>query len=310
MKLKGSSVFTVILLIFLLISAAGCTYGNANEKTDGYSFTDSLGNSVTVSSAPKAAFCSGSLAEIWVIAGGELLAVTSDAYDDHLFDVPETAEDIGKLKAPSVEKMIEMGIDFAVLSSELAEHTALKSTLENVGIVAAYFRVENFDEYLSVLKIFTEITGRNDLYEENGTKLHEQVNGVIDSVPADSSPSVIYLRASSIAVHAKGSASFTGGMLNELGCRNIADSGELTENLSLEVIIEADPDFIFVTFMGSDEGKAAETLKKTLLDNPAWSELSAVKNDRFIVLPKNLFHYKPNAKWGEAYRKLSEILYG
>ena len=28
-----------------------------------------------------------------------------------------------------------------------------------------------------------------------------------------------------------------------------------------------------------------------------------------IVLPKDLFHYKPNNRWGESYQYLGEILY-
>lgn len=34
-----------------------------------------------------------------------------------------------------------------------------------------------------------------------------------------------------------------------------------------------------------------------------------MKEDRYIVLPKDLFHYKPNNRWGESYQYLGEILY-
>jgi len=34
-----------------------------------------------------------------------------------------------------------------------------------------------------------------------------------------------------------------------------------------------------------------------------------VKEGRYIVLPKDLFHYKPNNRWGESYQYLGEILY-
>ena len=37
--------------------------------------------------------------------------------------------------------------------------------------------------------------------------------------------------------------------------------------------------------------------------------LTAVKQDRLILLPKELFHYKPNARWGESYAYLAKILY-
>ena len=84
----------------------------------------------------------------------------------------------------------------------------------------------------------------------------------------------------------------------------------LLDSLSLEAIIKDDPDFIFVTTMGADEEKALQNLNDTLMSSAAWTELTAVKNNRFYILPKALYHYKPNAKWGEAYENLAEILYG
>jgi iron complex transport system substrate-binding protein len=76
----------------------------------------------------------------------------------------------------------------------------------------------------------------------------------------------------------------------------------------MEVIIQEDPDYIFVVTMGDSE-KALQALQDGIEKNPAWSDLSAVKNDRFIVLPKELFHYKPNARWGESYEYVAKILY-
>lgn len=76
----------------------------------------------------------------------------------------------------------------------------------------------------------------------------------------------------------------------------------------MEKIIEEDPDYIFVVMMGDSE-KALKSLKDGLQKNPAWSDLSAVINDRYILLPKELFHYKPNARWGESYEYIAKILY-
>jgi iron complex transport system substrate-binding protein len=60
--------------------------------------------------------------------------------------------------------------------------------------------------------------------------------------------------------------------------------------------------------MGNSE-KALKALKDVIERHPAWSDLSAVKKDRVIVLPKELFHYKPNAKWGDSYEYVAKILY-
>ena len=58
-----------------------------------------------------------------------------------------------------------------------------------------------------------------------------------------------------------------------------------------------------------DEQKALDYLNGLIQENPAWSGLSAVKGGRYVVLPKDLFHYKPNHRWGESYQYLGEILY-
>ena len=61
--------------------------------------------------------------------------------------------------------------------------------------------------------------------------------------------------------------------------------------------------------MGSDEEAALGYLEEHFESNPAWAGLSAVQNGRYEVLPKELFHYKPNARWGESYAYLAKILY-
>ena len=91
-------------------------------------------------------------------------------------------------------------------------------------------------------------------------------------------------------------------MLADLGCVNIADSETgLLENLSLETIVAEDPDYIFVVVQGSDPADA--------LSNPAWEGLTAVREGRYHVMDQRLYNVKPNARWGEAYEKLADILY-
>jgi iron complex transport system substrate-binding protein len=78
----------------------------------------------------------------------------------------------------------------------------------------------------------------------------------------------------------------------------------------MEAILADDPDYVFVVLQGSDSTKAEEMLNETLLSNPAWESLTAVQEGRYYVLDNALYNLKPNARWGEAYTKLAEILYG
>ena len=45
-----------------------------------------------------------------------------------------------------------------------------------------------------------------------------------------------------------------------------------------------------------------------LLDNPAWQELTAVKEGRVYFMDKALYGVKPNHRWSEAYQIVEEIL--
>ena len=299
------------LLLFLtplVLLLSGCEAG-AEEKEILYSFTDSLGREVEVSSYDRTVVLSGSLAEIWQLAGGELYGVTDDAYDGRNLELSDDVNNYGGVQNPSVESIIADGADFVILSGTIANQSKLKDTFDSAGITAAYFDVENFEEYLSVLKICTNITGRDDLYIENGENIRTEVEAAIQSAQGHASPDILLLRAISTGMRAKDSSSMTGQMLADLGCVNIADSEtSLLEELSLEAIVRADPDFIFITTIGDSEAGLAQ-YEAELVSNPAWQELTAVKIGNVYILPKDLYHYKPNVRWAEAYENLAEILY-
>jgi iron complex transport system substrate-binding protein len=98
-------------------------------------------------------------------------------------------------------------------------------------------------------------------------------------------------------------------MLNSLGCVNIADSEEsLLENLSLEIILESDPDFIFFVQRGDDTEGMMAYVENMMAENPAWQQLTAVKEGKLYFMDKNLYNLKPNHRWGEAYENLEAIL--
>lgn len=273
-------------------------------------FEDSLGNTITISNPQRVAALMGSYAEIWSLAGGDPIATTADAWDERQMELEEDkVTNLGGVQEPSLELLLGAKPDFVIASTDIESHVAMKETLESAGIPVAYFKVETVEDYLTMLKICTEITGRDDLYQENGEAVKQQVEECRERAKNEESPLILYIRAYSTGAKAKGSDNLTGAMLKDLGCINLADSdNSLLEDVSLERIIEADPDYIFVTTMGSSE-KALEALAENMTNNPAWANLSAVKNGRYHVLPKDLFHYKPNARWGEAYEILADILY-
>lgn len=178
----------------------------------------------------------------------------------------------------------------------------------------AYFDVADFDAYLRVLEIFTDITGRKDLYEENGLKVQTRLEAVLaksrDRLSRKEAPRVLCIVASASSIRAKGSKSnVLGEMLRSLGCVNIADSEKtLLENLSMEYILQEDPDAIFLVQRGADTDGIRENIARELESSPLWGQLTAVKEGRVFFMDRMLYNFKPNHRWGEAYEKLEEIL--
>ena len=255
----------------------------------------------------RVACLTASFADIWCAAGGaDTLSATTNATWTY-FDLPisEDVVNLGGSKALDLEALAACAPDLVLASAGTDRNVELEDTLELLGMNTAYFSVNSFDDYLRMLKICTDLTGRGDLYEQNGAAVAERVEKAL-ARPDGSEPSVLFIRATGSGCKVKNSEdSVLGEMLAALGCRNIADGGAL-ESLSMEAVLAEDPDHIFVVMQTAD-GQAV--LEETLLNDPAWQSLTAVQEGRYHVMDPALYNLKPNARWGEAYEILADILY-
>lgn len=305
------------LLLTLLILLTACAPAAAPEITPSQTavtFTDDLGHTVTVDNPQRVACLLGSFAEVWMNAGGTVIATADDAWEDFSLDLPPEAVNLGGTKHLNLELLLSAQPDFIIASTNTRQNIEWQETLEATGIPVAYFDVFNFQDYLRLLAICTDITDRKDLYEIHGTAVQSQIDAVIaqsqSRLAQADAPTVLFLRVSASAVHVKNSEGvILGDMLKSLGCINIADSDtSLLENVSLERILEADPDHVFIVQQGDNESGMLAYIQDFLEGHPAWSQLSAVKNGRVHIMEKKLFGLKPNHRWGLAYEMVEEIL--
>ncbi len=305
------SIRAILMSLFCMLLLYGC---GEQEKPEGYAFIDDLGREVTVSTCNRVAPILGSFADVWMLSGGEVVATCNDAWEDLGLNLRDDCINLGGAHSPSFEALFKANPDFVIASASTASNVEMKDALENAGITVAYFDVDCFEDYLRMLDVCTDITGRKDLYEKNGINIKAQIDHVKKccadaKVPADQN-TVLLLRVSSGAVKAKGSrGTVLGEMLCELGCKNIADSDKgLLENLSVESVIKNEPYRIFVVTMGDDIDKAMKNLTETMSENPAWKTLLAVRENRMHFMDRRLFNIKPNVRWAEAYEEPGRIL--
>lgn len=302
----------LLILVLCLCFLTGCA--PVQQTGVGYTFTDDTGAVVTVPEKPETvAVLLSSLADLWITAGGQVDITVGESIARGFVPDNVILVDAGAGKTIDLEGLIAARPDLVVYSADLSGQLECADTLRAAGIPAAGFRVETFDDYLRVLKICTDILDTPENYARYGAALEAEIDGMIASARAmENQPNIMFVRAGSSAKYTKGKTAenhFVCGMLKDLGTFNIAEKAPvLLDGLSTEEILLSDPDFILFTTMGDE--KAGQSYMESLISDPVWKTLTAVKEGRVYQLPKELFQYKPNARWAEAYGYLIQLLYG
>jgi iron complex transport system substrate-binding protein len=300
-----------ILLLFVILGAVGCDDRAKKDVGKGALVVDDMGREVCVNSFSRVAALTGSLGEIWMLAGGTLSAVAEDAWSELSLALDENTANLGNSHAISRDILLSNTPELVIASSKLASHLELEESLRSSGIAVLYFDVSDLDDYLRVLKVFTDITEKTDLYEKNGAAVEEEVKEILLRNKDREPQRVLVLRASSASIKVKNSdGTMLGGMLRDFGCINIADSDKsLLESLSVESIVLNQPDKIFFVQMGEDMDAIKASVEEMFSENPLWYELDAVKEGRVYYMEKRLYNMKPNVRFAEAYAGLEKILY-
>lgn len=293
-------------------SDAGETETSATQSA--YAFTDDLGRKVTVASHNRVVAGMGSFANVWELAGGTLVGASDDAFSD--YHIASDAQKIGDFSSLDAESIIALNPDFVILTGSSSgrgggvSQTELADTLTAANIPVAYFKVTTFDDYLRMLRTCCDITGDEQAYAENGQGPADRIAEICAKAEGKQAGSAVVLTTYSGGTRVQSSSTQTGTMLADLGAQNIADSDKgLLSDYSLEALIQDNPQTIFLLPMGNSDEAAQQALAEQTTQNPAWAQLDAVKNDRVVTLDPQLFQYKPNAQWDQAYQVLFDALY-
>ena len=298
-------------------ASAPQTEAPAASQAGAVTFTDDTGAEVTVDNPQRVVACMGSFASIWELAGGTLVGASDDAFTLSDYDLKsENVQKVGDFSNPNLESIIALEPDFVIMTSGSggrggdSNQTDLKAALAASNIPVACFQVTTFADYERMLRTCCDITGHDDLYEQNAQAVSERIKAITAKVPAGEAPTALVLTTFSGGTRVQASSTMTGAMLVDLGVKNLADENpSLLKDFSLESIIEMNPDYIFVVPMGNDDAAAMKALEDQTAANPAWSTLDAVQNGRYVTLDPHLFQYKPNERWDQSYQVLFDALY-
>ena len=118
--------------------------------------------------------------------------------------------------------------------------------------------------------------------------------------------------AQNVTVQLEGS--IAGSTAQLLGFTNIAAGSMPLENnstaapYSLETLVAANPDIIYITSMGKLE-TVQDAMLKSISASPAWQSLAAVRSGHVYFLPQEMFLLSPGIKYPQAAEYMAKLAY-
>ncbi len=249
-------------------------------------FTDALGNEVVLTGTPqRIVSLAPSITEILfeIGAGGQVVGRTDYC------DYPEEVKDLPSIggfsaEAMSLETIISLEPDL-VIGGSIYQAEVIK-TLQGAGIKAFDSQPANLAEIKDSLGLIGQITGHVDEAAASADEMQSRIDAVTEAVsvvPADQRPMVFYEVWHEPLMSANGST-VVGELIDLAGGVNMfADLPDEYPTISVEEIVEVDPQFIIGPSSHGDQMTA-----EVIGSREGWGNLSAVKNNAIYIVDGNI----------------------
>ncbi|NDA54385.1 MAG: ABC transporter substrate-binding protein, partial [Actinobacteria bacterium] len=161
----------------------------------------------------------------------------------------------------------------------------------------AAYAVMNLDGVYEQMEQLGALTGQSDAAADAVATMRAEVKTIVDGV-ASQEPPLTYFYELDPTLYSVTSNTFIGSMMSQLGLVSIADGvqeGNEYPQLSAEVIVEKDPDLIFLA-----DVKCCAQSAATVAAREGWGALGAVTNGNIVELDDDIA-----SRWGP---RLVELL--
>ncbi|MDE5715234.1 MAG: ABC transporter substrate-binding protein [Anaeroplasmataceae bacterium] len=297
----------------VVISDSSVTFKDANQKE------------MTLMKNPKKV-CNlyASFTTLWYEAGGVVsgcIGGTSsiDLYKEYIGRDITTDEGVTILATTSsgskwsIETILASQPDLIICSTAMSGYKTISGPAEAANIPCVAMNYDDFSDYLKWFKVFSSLTGNENLWESIALKSLNDVIDVIVEVERLEGPSVFCMFSGTKSFQANTINTVAGAMIEQLGGKNIVSSwandtqAERLE-INLEAVYAGKPTMILIQCHAT-KTEVSEFLQEIYGDNPLWNAICSSIGENIFYLEKTLFHNKPNSKFALAYQTLAKILY-
>ena len=231
--------------------------------------TDDFGNEVVLEKEPeRVVSLSPSATEIlFAIGGGDKVVGRTDycSYPEEASQV----ESIGTYTDPNTELIIAREPEVVFVSDYLDD--AIRTQLEAAGIKVVVFSANSVEAVEADILLAGQVLNLSNNAQEVVDGMEKDLAEVQKITAAAEKKKSVFVDIGSF--FSAGPGSLLDDELNKLGAVNIAaDSGETWPQLSVETIIEKNPDLYISLYTSVDDLKATSGL----------NELNCIKNDQIV----------------------------
>lgn len=256
-------------LTALALVGGACSSGTGSDEN-----AADLGAADQAAGAPQAIVSlSPTTTEMLYAVGAGDAVVAVDDQSDYPAGVPVT--DLSGY-TPNLEAILSYEPDLVVLTDDNGD---VVDGLERSGVeVLVLPAAETLDDTYTQLEQVGAATGNIGEAAEVVSRMQTEIAEIVASVPERETP-LTYFHELDETYYTVTDATYIGEVYSLLGLTSIATGDTAYPQLSEEVILEADPDFIFLA-----DGQCCGVTPQVVGQRPGWGGLAAVREGRVHVV--------------------------
>ncbi len=296
-------VFPFLTLTMALVFLFGCSSPQESPSAFPVQITDQSGKEITLDKVPQRIISlAPSNTEILFALGLADRVVGVTEYCDY----PQAATEkpkIGGYNTVDFERVVQLEPDIIFATSIHEAETIPK--MEDLGLTVVVISPGNTQEVFEAITLIGNCTGRSQEASQLVAEMHDQFQAIADKtkdlLPAER-PGVFYVvRADPL--YTAGSGTLINELIELAGGRNIFQGLDGYPSVSLEAVVEANPQVIIA---GSSMGSAESALPFLRTDSRL-ENVDARANDRLYEIEANIVS-RPGPRLTEALVQLAGMI--
>jgi iron complex transport system substrate-binding protein len=301
--MKNRIIVVQICFLFLAILPA-----KAVSTSFPLTLSDGMGGTVTLPRRPeRIVSLAPNVTEILfaVGAGDRVVGVTRFCnYPPEVSALPK----IGGYTDMSLERILALRPDLVVASRGNPRPNI--ETIRRHGLTVIGVQPQSINEVTEAIVRVGCATGDPERAQSVVRKMEASIESVHSRVADVPSRPRVYFGSISAPYFAAGPESFVGRVMKEAGGENIArDGGKTWPTLSIETILQRDPEVVIVGFHEPVAGDdARERLLKRLRKDRVWANISAVRTGRVYLIDEDIVH-RAGPRIAQAVAEMATLFY-